>query len=33
LNPEEQCNVLVKRAVANALPGSVADPHRLAAAS
>jgi hypothetical protein len=30
LNPEEQCNVVVKRALANALPGSVADLHRLA---
>jgi transposase len=30
LNPEEQCNALVKRAMANALPGSVADLHRLA---
>jgi hypothetical protein len=30
LNPEEQCNALVKRAIANALPGSVADLHRLA---
>ena len=29
LNPEEQCNGLVKRAMANALPGSVADLHRL----
>ena len=28
--PEEQCNALVKRAMANALPGSVADLHRLA---
>jgi transposase len=30
LNPEEQCNALVKRAMENALPGSVADLHRLA---
>jgi transposase len=30
LNPEEQCNAIVKRAMANALPGSVADLHRLA---
>jgi len=30
LNPEEQCNALVKRAMASALPGSVADLHRLA---
>ena len=30
LTPEEQCNALVKRAMANALPGSVADLHRLA---
>ena len=30
LNPEEQCNALVKRAMANALPASVADLHRLA---
>lgn len=30
LNPEEQCNAVVKRAMANALPGSVADLHRLA---
>jgi transposase len=30
LNPEEQCNALVKQAMANALPGSVADLHRLA---
>ena len=30
LNPEEQCNALVKRAMANALPGSVTDLHRLA---
>ena len=30
LNPEEQCNALVKRAMANALPVSVADLHRLA---
>ena len=29
-NPEEQCNALVKRAMANALPGSVDDLHRLA---
>src|ERR671920_876139 len=27
LNPEEQCNALVKRAMANALPGSVDDLH------
>jgi hypothetical protein len=26
LNPEEQCNALVKGAMANALPGSVDDP-------
>ena len=30
LNPEEHCNALVKRAMANALPGSVDDLHRLA---
>jgi transposase len=30
LNPEEQCNALVKRAMANALPSSVDDLHRLA---
>ena len=30
LNPEEQCNAFVKRAMENALPGSVADLHRLA---
>nr|WP_246216004.1 transposase [Microvirga makkahensis] len=30
LNPEEQCNAPVKRAMENALPGSVADLHRLA---
>jgi transposase len=30
LNPEEQCNAVVKRAMANALPGSVADLYRLA---
>jgi transposase len=30
LNPEEQCNACVKRAMENALPGSVADLHRLA---
>ena len=30
LNPEEQCNALVKCAMANALPGSVDDLHRLA---
>jgi transposase len=30
LNPEEQCNALVKRVMANALPGSVDDLHRLA---
>ncbi|QRM35425.1 transposase [Microvirga sp. VF16] len=30
LNPEEQCNAVVKRAMANALPRSVADLHRLA---
>lgn len=29
LNPEEQCNAVVKRAMANALPGSVADLHAL----
>ncbi len=30
LNLEKQCNAVVKRAMANALPGSVADLHRLA---
>jgi transposase len=30
LNPEEQCNACVKRAMENALPDSVADLHRLA---
>ena len=30
LNPEEQCNAIVKRAMANAVPGAVADLHRLA---
>ena len=30
LNPEEHCNALVKHAMANALPGSVDDLHRLA---
>jgi transposase len=30
LNPEEPCNAYVKRAMENALPGSVADLHRLA---
>ncbi|QRM33488.1 transposase [Microvirga sp. VF16] len=30
LNPEEQCNACVKRAMENALPESVADLHRLA---
>ena len=30
LNPEEQCNAVVKRAMENALPGSVDDLHRLA---
>jgi transposase len=30
LNPEEPCNAYVKRAMENALPGSAADPHRLA---
>jgi hypothetical protein len=30
LNPEEQCNALVKHAMANALPGSVDALHRLA---
>ena len=30
LNPEEQCNAFVKRAMENALPGSVDDLHRLA---
>ncbi len=29
LNPEEQCNAVVKRAMANALPGSVEDLHHL----
>ena len=29
LNPEEQCNACVKRAMENALPGSVADLLRL----
>ena len=29
LNPEEQCKACVKRAMANALPRSVADLHRL----
>jgi hypothetical protein len=29
LNPEEQCHGRVKRAIANALPGSVADLHQL----
>jgi hypothetical protein len=29
-NPEEQCNACVKRAMTIALPGSVADRHRLA---
>ncbi|WP_262271151.1 transposase, partial [Microvirga yunnanensis] len=29
LNPEEQCNACVKRAMENALPGSVADLHRM----
>ena len=29
LNPEEQCNAVVKRAMENALPGSVDDLHRL----
>jgi transposase len=29
LNPEEQCNAFIKRAMENALPGSVADLHRL----
>ena len=29
LNPEEQCNACVKRVMENALPGSVADLHRL----
>jgi transposase len=28
LNPEEQCNAVVKRAMANALPASVEDLHR-----
>jgi transposase len=30
LNPEEQCNALVERAMANALPGSIDALHRLA---
>src|SRR5215217_4443201 len=30
LNPEEQCNACVKRAMESALPASVADLHRLA---
>ena len=30
LNPEEQCNAFVKRAMENALPESVADLYRLA---
>jgi transposase len=30
LNPEEQCNARVKRAMANALPHSVDDLHHLA---
>ena len=30
LNPEEPCNACVKRAMENALPGPVADLHRLA---
>jgi transposase len=30
LNPEEQCNACVKRALANALPDTVDDLHRLA---
>jgi transposase len=30
LNPEEPCNACVKRAMADALPDSVADLHRLA---
>ena len=30
LNPEEQCNACVKRAMENALPASVDDLHRLA---
>jgi transposase len=30
LNPEEQCNAFVKRAMENTLPGSVAGLHRLA---
>ena len=30
LNPEEQCNACVKRAMESALPGSIADLHRLA---
>jgi transposase len=29
LNPEEQCNAVVKRAMANALPRSVEDLHHL----
>jgi hypothetical protein len=30
LNPEKQCNAFVQPAMANALPGSVAELHRLA---
>jgi hypothetical protein len=30
LNPEEPCNAWVKRAMENALPHDIADPHRLA---
>ena len=30
LNPEEQCNAIVKRAIVNALPQSAANLHRLA---
>ena len=30
LNPEEPCNACAKRAMANALPGSADDLHRLA---
>jgi len=30
LNPEEQCNAVVKRAMENTLPGSVDDLHHLA---
>ncbi len=30
LNPEEQCNACVKRAMENASPGSIDDLHRLA---